>query len=447
MKQFDAAWGKAVGNSEKILALIDKGDAKGSMEFFLGEDRKAFEELKKPLMDDILFNETSGKKAADHGAATYSSARWMTIIALIATSLLGVAASFAIITGVASPIRRTIDVVNRLASGDRAIVVADAERGDEVGTLARALRVFKDNMIQAEAAAAAQERDRQSREKRTLVLEQLVSAFESKVALMVRSLAGAATEMQSTSNAMAASAEQTNQRSGAVSAAAEQTSANVQTVASATEELFSSVHEIGQQVTTSRDIAVRALSESRDTATTVRLLSESTQRIGAVVQLISSIAAQTNLLALNATIEAARAGEAGKGFAVVASEVKSLANQTAKATGDIDGQISEVQDLTAKTVAAIEHIGRTINEMSEIAIAISAAIEEQAAATQEIARSASEAARGTDEVKSSIGSVREATVATGAAAKQIQASSMDLSRQAEDLNVQVGDFIAGVKAA
>jgi len=447
MKQFSTAWAKSVANSINIVALIDKGDAKGSLAFFADEDRKAFEELKKPLNADIRFNETEGKKAADFGAATYASARWMTIVALIVTGLLGAVASIAIITGVASPIGRTTEVVNRLASGDRTIIVADAERGDEVGTLARALQVFKDNMIKAEALAAAQETERQAKEKRALALEALVRAFEGKVALMVKSLAGAATEMQATSNSMAATAEQTNQQSSVVAAAAQQTSQNVQTVATATEELSASVREIGQQVTTSRDIAGRALTESAETGATVRLLSESTQRIGAVVQMISSIAGQTNLLALNATIEAARAGESGKGFAVVASEVKSLANQTAKATGDIEGQISEVQELTAKTVSAIENIGRTITEMSDIAIAIAAAIEEQGAATQEIARSASEAARGTEEVTSNIGGVREASATTGAAASQILASAADLSRQAEDLNGEVGGFIAGVKAA
>jgi len=447
MQQFGVAWSNSVANSDKILALVAKGETKASVDFFLGEDRKAYEEAKKPLVADMLFNENGSKAAANHGTETYASAWLLTIVALIATVLLGIVASFAIIAGVASPIRRITGVVNRLASGDRAIMVADAERGDEVGTLARALQVFKDAMIRAEAMAATQESDRQAKEHRALALEQLVRSFEGKVAVMVKSLAGAATEMQATSNAMAATAEQTNQRSSVVATAAEQTSVNVQTVATATEELSASVREIGQQVTTSRDIAARALSESADTASTVRLLSESTQRIGAVAQMISSIAGQTNLLALNATIEAARAGDAGKGFAVVASEVKSLANQTAKATGDIHGQINEVQELTAKTVSAIENMGRTISEMADIAITISAAIQEQGAATQEIARSANEAAKGTEDVTNNIGGVREATATTGASANQILASAADLSKQAEDLNSEVGSFIVGVKAA
>jgi methyl-accepting chemotaxis protein len=349
-------------------------------------------------------------------------------------------------TSISRPIVALEGAMRRLADRDFAVAIPGVGRRDEIGKMATAVQVFKDNMIRAEALTTAQEEERRQKERRAQTLETLVHAFEAKVATLVRALTGAASRMQSTSDAVATAADQTSRQSSLVNAASQEAAANVQTVATATEELSASVREIGQRVTTSRDIAKQALAESEATNKTVRSLSDSAQRIGEVVQLISSIAAQTNLLALNATIEAARAGEAGKGFAVVASEVKSLANQTAQATGDIEGQVGEIQELTLKTVTAIERIGRTIVDMSEIAMAIAAAIEEQAAATQEIARSVNQVAKGTAEVSSNITGVYQASETTGVAASQILGASGELAKQAEMLDSEVGSFIAGVKA-
>jgi methyl-accepting chemotaxis protein len=283
----------------------------------------------------------------------------------------------------------------------------------------------------------------------TVVTKQvkMIDDFEANVKAVVDTVASASTELQSNAQSMSATAEETNRQSSAVAAASEQATANVQTVASAAEELASSVAEIGRQVSQSASIAAMAVDEAKRTDATVQGLSEAAQKIGEVVRLISDIASQTNLLALNATIEAARAGEAGKGFAVVASEVKSLANQTAKATEEIAAQIGAIQSSTNDAVGAIQSIGKTIGEINDIASSISAAVEEQGAATREIARNVQEASQGTTEVSSNIAGVTQAAGETGSAASQVLSAAGELSSQAERLKAEVESFLTTVRAA
>jgi methyl-accepting chemotaxis protein len=269
----------------------------------------------------------------------------------------------------------------------------------------------------------------------------------TRVNEVVAIVASASTEMQSSAQTMSSGAEETARQTQAVSAASEEATTNVQTVAAAAEEMSNSIAEISRQVAQSTEIATRAVAEAEKTNTTVEGLSEAAQKVGEVVKLISDIAEKTNLLALNATIEAARAGEAGKGFAVVANEVKSLAEQTAKATDEISTQIGSIQTETTGAVEAIGHIGTTIEEINQIATAISSAVEEQSAATQEIARNCQEAAKGTQEVSANIMGVNEAADETGKSAQQVLEAAGELAQQGDALKAEIDRFMGEGEAA
>jgi len=271
--------------------------------------------------------------------------------------------------------------------------------------------------------------------------------FDGQMKIVLSTVGGSATNLQNAANALAASAEEATQQSTAVAAASEQASTNVQAVAASTEQLTSSVREIGRQVTESTRITGLAVEQAGRSGATMQGLANAAQRIGDVVELINTIAGQTNLLALNATIEAARAGEAGRGFAVVASEVKALAEQTAKATGEIGQQILAIQGATKESVGSIQEIGATIASVNEIATAIAAAVEEQGMATAEIARNVQEAARGTQEVSSNISGVSQTAGETGQTATRLLTSANELSQQSESLRSQVEGFFAAIRAA
>jgi methyl-accepting chemotaxis protein len=384
------------------------------------------------------------------GADVEDSSALLTIMLWVMLGVgLGLAAAvvYATTRAIVPPITAMTGAMGRLAEGDHGVDVPGADRRDEVGLMAKAVLVFKENMIRAKELAAREAEAQKQREARAQAIEQLTNGFDSDVTMVLKTVASATTEMQATAQSMTATAEETSRQSTAVAAASDQASTNVQTVASAAEELSSSIVEISRQVSQSAQIAGKAVADAEQTNERVRGLAEAAQKIGDVVSLINDIASQTNLLALNATIEAARAGEAGKGFAVVASEVKSLANQTAKATEDIAAQISAIQSSTRDAVGAIGGIGSVIREINEIATTIASAVEEQGAATQEIARNVQQAAQGTTEVSSNISGVTEAATSTGAAAEQVLAASSELSQQSETLRGKVETFLAAVKAA
>ena len=362
---------------------------------------------------------------------------------------LGASATVVYLTNrsIVPPVLKMVSAMGQLAGGDHSAVIPATDKRDEIGLMARAVVVFKENMIKAKELAAKEAEAITQRMARANRVNELTANFDSEISSVLRSVAAASTELQATATAMTATAEETSAQSTAVSTATEEASANVQTVAAAAEELASSVTEIGRQVAQSASIAQRAVAEAERTNARVHGLQNDAANIGDVVKLISEIASQTNLLALNATIEAARAGEAGRGFAVVASEVKSLAEQTAKATDQIGVQVGSIQSSSSEAVAAIKGITETINQMNEITAAIAGAVEEQGSATQEIARNVQQAALGTTEISSNVTGVRQAAGDTGAAAQQVLQASQELSQQSEMMRAHVESFLNDIKAA
>ena len=373
----------------------------------------------------------------------------VTLLWVLLGIAIGVAATVAYLTNrsIVPPILNMVGAMGQLASGNHAVEIPATDKRDEIGLMARAVLVFKDNMIKARELAAKEAEAIKQRVARATRVNELTESFDANISSVLRSVASASTELQATASQMTSTAEETSTQATVVAAATEEASTNVQTVAAATEQLASSVTEISRQVAQSSTIAQKAVAEADRTNATVQGLYKEAAGIGDVVKLISEIASQTNLLALNATIEAARAGDAGRGFAVVAAEVKSLAEQTAKATDQIGSQVASIQASSSEAVSAIKGITATISEMNEIASAIASAVEEQGSATQEIARNVQQAALGTNEISSNVSGVRHAATDTGAAAQQVLTASNELSRQSETMRGEVEIFLSNIKAA
>ena len=399
------------------------------------------------LNKDIELNNTGAERDTRRAAETYSSA--LTILAVIVgtATILGAAFSFYVIRDISAGIASIVGPMQALGKGDLRAEVPHQGEKTEIGMMANALQVFKDALIAKKAADEAAAIDAQAKIERGRRVDNITHEFEQMIGEIVTTVSSASSKLESSAGSLSATAVRSQELSTAVAAASEEASTNVQSVASATEELSSSVNEISRQVQESARMAKDAVGQARSTTERVSELSKAATRIGDVVELINTIAGQTNLLALNATIEAARAGEAGRGFAVVASEVKALAEQTAKATGEIGQQISGIQAATQDSVSAIKEISGTIEKLSEISSTIAAAVEEQGAATQEISRNVQQAAQGTQQVSSNITDVQRGATDTGSASSQVLSAAQTLSTDSGRLETEVAKFLTAVRAA
>jgi len=366
-----------------------------------------------------------------------------------AATVLGLVIAFLIARGIIGPLAGLTFGMKDLADGNFDVVLPGLGRKDEVGDMAQAVETFKVKAAQKarQEAEAKTKQDQVAAAQRKRDMVKLADDFEGAVGEIIETVTSASTELEASAGTLTSTAERSKQLTTMVATASEEASTNVRSVASATEQMASSVNEISRQVQTSSSIANEAVEQARKTNDRVSELAKAASRIGDVVELINTIAGQTNLLALNATIEAARAGESGRGFAVVASEVKALAEQTAKATGEISQQITGIQSATQDSVAAIKEIGDTIGRMSDIATTIAAAVQEQGEATREISRNVQQAAQGTQQVSSHITDVQRGTSETGSASSQVLSAAQSLSRDSNRLKLEVGKFLNTVRAA
>ncbi|WP_298369833.1 methyl-accepting chemotaxis protein [uncultured Bradyrhizobium sp.] len=449
-RQWSDTWDKYRKGTEEVMSLSRKEAGKlphEAHELNTKVVNKIGLEADEILNKDIELNNTGADKAAQDSANNYSSALMMVAILLGIAILISVGVSFYTVRDISSGIASIVAPMQALGRGDLTAQVPHQGEKTEIGAMADTLQVFKEALVAKKAADEAAAADAEAKIERGRRVDTITRNFEQMIGEIVQTVSSASTQLEASASTLSSTARRSQELTTSVAAASEEASTNVQSVASATEELSSSVTEISRQVQESARMAGDAVGQARTTNDRVSELSKAAARIGDVVELINTIAGQTNLLALNATIEAARAGEAGRGFAVVASEVKALAEQTAKATGEIGQQIAGIQTATQESVGAIKEISSTIERLSEISSTIAAAVEEQGAATQEISRNVQQAAQGTQQVSANITDVQHGANETGSASTQVLSAAQSLSGDSNRLKLEVGKFLDAVRAA
>jgi len=447
IKKDSDAWFEGV--AQKEISLVKSGQVEAARQLAAsGVGKKSMDGLR-AVVKEVTDAESSLLSArASLTSDALSSTYLATIVGCIGLIVFVVLGLVAVNLSLTRPMVQMTDAMGRLANGNLTIEILNVDRRDEIGEVAKAVQVFKDNAIRVQQLEAEQKNaEAHAAAQRKADMDELAGEFEAAVGKIVDTVSSASTELEAAAGTLSQTASSTQSLSLKVASASNQASGSVQSVASATEEMASSIGEIGRQVETSTRIAREAVVQAEATDQRIAVLISSAGRIGDVVALINAIAGQTNLLALNATIEAARAGEAGRGFAVVAAEVKELAAQTAKATHEISEQVGAIQSATEGSVAAIKDIARTIDSISQITSTIAAAVEEQNAATLEISRSVQQAAVGTSQVADSITHVNNGAAETGSASGQVLSAARALSADSNRLKLEIRKFLELVRAA